>query len=356
MTTCVWPDEKSRPVEADGTQAVPLARILAAFDTAIAGARAHVGATAPNPPVGCAILDAEGHCLAVAAHRTAGQPHAEAAALALCAERGLMHRAAIAVVTLEPCNHTGRTPPCTVALLASPVRTVWIGAADPNPHVAGGGAARLASAGCAVHFLHDLGADAARQARDCTALIAPFAKVSCRGEAWITVKQALDATGGMRPPPGARVFTSAAALTHAHVLRRATDAIVTGTGTVLADEPGLDVRHVPDHLARAPRAVWVCTRGDAVPAAWAERMHAQGRDVVLCNDISSLPARLAQSGVLWAMVEGGPRLLASLRKHDAWDDWLTIAVQPDGSESVRAETRVPGVSPLSLFPFDHGGA
>jgi diaminohydroxyphosphoribosylaminopyrimidine deaminase / 5-amino-6-(5-phosphoribosylamino)uracil reductase len=115
-------------------------RLQAAFGHALQAAVEFEGATAPNPPVGCVILDADGNELAVAAHRAAGQPHAEALAIQKCREAGLAERIHTLIVTLEPCNHQGRTPPCTSAILATPARQIWIGAQDPNPHVEGGGA------------------------------------------------------------------------------------------------------------------------------------------------------------------------------------------------------------------------
>ena len=145
------------------------------FRAAIAAACTHLGATAPNPPVGCAILDRDGRLLAAAGHERAGQPHAEALALRRLADAGRLAEAHTLLVTLEPCNHQGRTGPCTEAILASPVRTVWIGCADPNPHVGGHGADRLRGSGLAVHRL-GTGPDAeeARLHCDCRALIAPF--------------------------------------------------------------------------------------------------------------------------------------------------------------------------------------
>ncbi|MBB2171312.1 bifunctional diaminohydroxyphosphoribosylaminopyrimidine deaminase/5-amino-6-(5-phosphoribosylamino)uracil reductase RibD [Gluconacetobacter asukensis] len=338
------PPGRSVPAALPCPVAWPL--IARAFRAAIDEAARFVGATAPNPPVGCAILDRHGDILTIAAHHRAGMPHAEALALRQCAEQGLMARAAIAVVTLEPCNHTGRTGPCSEAILASPIRTVWVGVADPNPRVAGGGIDRLRAGGCAVHVL-DQGAEPAAA---CRALIAPFAHWSRTGRAWLTVKQAVDASGSMIPPAGQTTFTSDAALTLAHRLRRATDAIVTGSGTVLADRPGLDVRRVADHADRAPRLLAVCDRKGRVPADWRASAAARGFDVWICDDITRLPEMLGAAGVLWALVEAGPGLLAALRAAGLWDDWLTIGVGPDGTERLDVAVRMGTDTPLRLFP------
>ncbi len=299
------------------------------FRAAIGEAVCHVGATAPNPPVGCVILDSAGAILAAAAHHRAGEPHAEALALRLCRERRLLDQAATAIVTLEPCNHTGRTPPCTEAILASPISTVWIGSADPNPRVAGGGAARLRAAGLSVHCLEP----DSEAGHDCAALIAPFARATRDGRPWITVKQALDAAGGMVPPAGARTFTGPEALLLAHRLRRACDAIITGVGTIVADNPLFTVRHVADHPHRR-RILAVPDRGGGVSDAYRLDAEARGLSLRTAPDLRALIASLSQEGVLWALVEAGPRLLRAIQRDDLWDDWLTIRQDKAGHDHV----------------------
>ncbi|MBV1837565.1 bifunctional diaminohydroxyphosphoribosylaminopyrimidine deaminase/5-amino-6-(5-phosphoribosylamino)uracil reductase RibD [Acetobacter estunensis] len=325
-------------------------QISEAFHAAVGEACRFVGATAPNPPVGCALLDADGQILAVAAHHRAGTFHAEARALHECAQRGLTDRIVTAIVTLEPCNHTGRTPPCAEALLATPVKTVWIACADPNPQVTGGGAARLEAAGRAVRWLareHTHLPDGEHLLAQCRGLIAPFIRWSTQGRTWLTVKQAVDERGGMIPPVGRTTFTSPVALDLAHRLRRATDAVVTAGGTVRADLPGLNVRRVSDHAERRKRVLAVCSRTQKVPSAWLEQAE-KTFDVIFLNDVRDIPQRLAEVGALWALVEAGPELLATLREQDVWDDWLTIGVQPDGSERFSVEQRHAD-TPLTLF-------
>lgn len=327
-----------------------------AFRAAIDASRRFVGATAPNPPVGCALLDENGTILAVAAHHRAGTGHAEANALRLCAERGLTDRIAAAIVTLEPCNHTGRTPPCAEALLDTPVRTIWIGCADPNPKVAGGGAARLVSAGRTVRWLEQDSTNIADQAyliAQCRGLIAPFIRWSVRGRSWLTVKQAVNPQGLMTPPPGRTTFTSQQALRLAHRIRRATDGVVTAGGTVRCDLPGLDVRHVEDHHNRKPRVLMVCSRTHDVPANWLT-IARHRFNVVFCDSVEDIPRRLAEENVLWAMVEAGPTLLGMLRTAGLWDDWLRIAVRANGREDFSVERRHEA-TPLALFDELIGG-
>lgn len=338
---------------APGIAAVVPPEIEAGFRAAIEAAGAFVGATTPNPPVGCAILDSTGRILVAAAHQRAGGPHAEALALRLLEQAGLTAQAATLVVTLEPCNHTGRTGPCTEAILASPVRTVWIGSADPNPRVTGHGAERLRQAGLAVHALdnpdHTL-------SRACQALIAAFRCRALTGYPWITVKQALDASGSMIPPAGASTFTSPASLRLAHRLRRCTDAVITGTGTILADDPSFTVRHLPDHPGRR-RVLAVLGRGDRVPAGTIQAASARGFDVRQVRSLDQLLPTLGEAGVMWAMVEAGPSVLASLRDAGLWDDWLTITqADPTRDNAVDqldirlAPRRAGEASPLSLLP------
>ncbi|WP_087651891.1 MULTISPECIES: bifunctional diaminohydroxyphosphoribosylaminopyrimidine deaminase/5-amino-6-(5-phosphoribosylamino)uracil reductase RibD [Acetobacter] len=321
-------------------------RIGAAFNLAVAEAWSFVGRTAPNPPVGCVLLDAQGDVLVVAAHHQAGTAHAERLAVEQARALGLVERIDTAVVTLEPCNHTGRTPPCTEALLSTPVKTVWIGCADPNPHVQGGGAARLEHEGITVNRLWQCMNAAATYAR-CRALLAPFAMRMTHGRPWVTVKQALDSKGSMVPPKGQKTFTTPASLRLAHTLRRVTDGIVTATGTVLADRPTLTVRHVEDHPERR-RLLVVCGQEQHAPTEWLASVSATF-DVRFCPDIAQLPDILAQSDALWVLVEAGPTLLEALKTHNLWDDWLTIRQDASGQDHLAVSTQH-DVTPLSLFP------
>ena len=326
------------------TRPIPADRIAEAFRQALVAAEAFLGATAPNPPVGCAALDADGAILAVAAHQFAGGEHAEVAALAACRAKGQLDRLDTLVVTLEPCNHHGRTPPCVGAIVGSGANTVWIGASDPNPAVAGGGAASLALAGLTVGIVADLphpkAADLAQQA---ARLIAPFATRSRLGRPWLTLKQALTADGGMIPPPGSKTFTSEASLTQAHGLRRRADAIITGSGTILADVPLFTVRRGGDPR-RTPRRLAILDRRRRTPDAYLESARGRGFQVSLHDDIPGLLADLAAGGALEALVECGPTLLDAFLTADAWDERVTFRQSPDPGDpdSVEILTRRAG--------------
>lgn len=321
----------------------PIHFVLQGFRLALTIAEVFAGATAPNPPVGCVLLDAKGNVLAVAAHEKAGGPHAEAAALAACREAGTFDRIHTLLVTLEPCNHHGRTPPCVDAVLASPAKAIWIGARDPNPAVAGGGAARLAAAGRRVIDLGGLDRpEAAYLHARAQRLIAPFACWSTLGRPWLTLKQALTADGGMIPPTGLKTFTSRKSLTLAHGLRRRADAIITGSGTVLADSPLFTVRRVADPR-RGPRRLAILDRRRRTPDAYLQASRARGFEPSLHDDIPMLLEGLAAEGVLEALVECGPTLMAHFLETGLWDEQVVIrqAPGPGQADQVDILTRIP---------------
>lgn len=286
------------------------------FRRAVQAAKIWEGATAPNPAVGCVLLDAAGAVLAEAAHVRAGAPHAEAAALALA--RGPVHTA---VVTLEPCAHHGRTGPCADALLQAGVRRVLIGAPDPNP-LAAGGAARLRDAGVEVEPWPEPFAAEARR------LLAPFATRVTRGRPFVTVKEALR-DGSMIPPPGQKTFTSATSLVLAHRLRKRADAILTGSGTVLADRPEFTVRHLPDHPGKQ-RLLAILDRRGRVDEAYLTAARARGLVPQRFGDADEALAALAAQGCNEVLVEAGPQITAHFRSTRLWDEWVRIeAGTPD---------------------------
>jgi diaminohydroxyphosphoribosylaminopyrimidine deaminase/5-amino-6-(5-phosphoribosylamino)uracil reductase len=335
--------------------ALPAPWLAAAFRRALEAAQTHVGATAPNPPVGCVLLDANGGVLAKAAHVQAGQPHAEAAAIKICREAGVIERIHTALVTLEPCSHTGRTPPCTQALLSTPVRAVWIGAMDPHPRAPGAGFDRLAKAGLNVQMIAWLDDPQALElARAADRLIAPFAKLSRTGRPWVQIKTALDAHGGMIPPRGAKTFTSPESLTHAHRLRRECEAIITGSGTILADDPAFTVRHVADHPGRRRRLAILDRRG-RTPLAYLDAAAARGLDASVHTDLAALLDDLGADGVLTAMVEAGPTLRQAVLNADLWDEEVIFRRPEPDSAPDTVEIRLRGVDDMYAPPSNAHG-
>ena len=299
------------------------ATLAAAFRCALSLAAEQEGATAPNPTVGCVLLDAAGNTLAAAAHLGTGQPHAEVRAIAMAKAAGLADRIATVIVTLEPCNHQGRTGPCTSAILTTPAREVWFAVSDPNPE-ASGGAERLRRAGLKVMSLADLHhSEGEALLAHATRLIAPFACRVRLDRPFVTVKQAVDATGSMIPPPGQKTFTGPEALTLAHRLRRRADAILTGSGTILSDRPQFTVRHVPD-IADKSRALCILDRRGRVDTVYLSTARQLGFRPQIATDLVGALRDLAAAGCNEVLVEAGPTLLGTIRVEGLWDEWVLI--------------------------------
>jgi diaminohydroxyphosphoribosylaminopyrimidine deaminase/5-amino-6-(5-phosphoribosylamino)uracil reductase len=293
---------------------------------ACAEARKYLGATSPNPPVGAAALNASGEILAVAAHQRAGEAHAEAALLALCRQQGILDQVKTLCVTLEPCNHHGRTPPCTEAIIASGIKQIVIGTRDPNAHVKGGGIERLQEAG--IEVITDL------DEAECKILIHAFAYHAKTGLPWITVKRALTSEGSMIPPKGQKVFTSQASLTLAHRLRKKADAILTGSGTILADNPEFTVRHVSDHAGKQ-RYLGIMDRRKQVPESYAVAAQQRRFEPMVFDDIESAIKDLADKGVRDILVEAGPTLSKAVLDSHLWN--MSVTIQQGNSDVTTVE-------------------
>ncbi|WP_372438469.1 bifunctional diaminohydroxyphosphoribosylaminopyrimidine deaminase/5-amino-6-(5-phosphoribosylamino)uracil reductase RibD [Cellulomonas dongxiuzhuiae] len=260
------------------------------------------GPYGPNPRVGCVLLAPDGTTLGEGWHRGAGTPHAEVAALADARERGAQVRGATAVVTLEPCDHTGRTGPCSVALLDAGVARVLVAVADPNP-VAAGGADRLRAAGVDVvtGVLGEQGVEA----------LGAWLPAVRGGRPFVTLKIATSLDGRVAAADGtSRWITSDVARRHAHALRQQVGAIVVGTGTVLLDDPSLTARAVDGSLVeQQPLRVVVGSR-DVPPGA---RLRGPGGELVQVrtHDPARVLAVLHEREVRHVLVEGGPTLAAA---------------------------------------------
>ncbi len=311
-------------------------QVLRAVAHALDLARAHEGATAPNPPVGCVLLDAEGQELACGAHRRAGQPHAEAEAIARARDAGVAEKIDSVVVTLEPCNHHGRTPPCAEAILTTGARQVWIACRDHNPKVAGGGAERLRAAGLSVKFLSELDHPSAPSLHaEAERLIAPFSKHVSTGLPFVTIKQAISASGSMVPPDGQKTFTRPTSLELAHRLRRRADAILTGSGTVLADNSLFTVRLVPDHPHKQ-RMLVLLDRRRRISKAYLDAAGRRDFSVHLADEGREALEMIGAAGGMEVLVEAGPTLTAHLLEAGLWDEHVLIeqAANTDGTDRV----------------------
>lgn len=293
-----------------------------ALQLALEEAKKFQGATCPNPPVGAVGLNAQGEVLCIAAHEKAGTFHAEFKVIQTLEKQGLLSQLHTLVITLEPCNHQGRTPPCTEAILKAKseggLQKVFFGCPDPNPKVTGQGAQFLRQAGLSVIPLED---------PQSIALIQPFSHWIQTGRPWVTLKTAYTAHGSMIPPPGQKTFSSPSALKFAHELRRISDAILTGSGTVLADHPEFTVRHCADHPDKK-RWLIVLDRRQRTPQSWIHEREKTGFRVQLSEDADEALDFLGSQGVLEVLVEAGPILSSVFLSRSLWNRHVVIT--PEG--------------------------
>jgi diaminohydroxyphosphoribosylaminopyrimidine deaminase/5-amino-6-(5-phosphoribosylamino)uracil reductase len=304
---------------------------------ACAEARKWLGATTPNPPVGAAALDAEGKIIALTAHRRAGELHAEAELIEQCRRHGTLGRIRTLCITLECCNHQGRTPACTETIVASGIKHVAIGTRDPNPHVKGGGVEYLRQKGVEV----TLGVNE----EECRQLISSFAYTVKAGKPFVTLKRAFDAHKSMIPSPGQKVFTSVGSRRFAHRLRKRADAILTGSGTILADNPLFTVREVQDYPDKR-RWLGILDRRRRVPELYREKAAQRGVDCVIYQDINEAFLDLARKGAQDILVEAGVALSQAILDHGLW----TMRVDIHQAEPHdRMETLF---NPAAHMPFD----
>jgi len=243
--------------------------------------------TPPNPWIGCVLETSAGEVFE-GATTAVGGPHAEAVALAAARGAGADLRGATAWVTLEPCSHHGRTPPCADALVEAGVGRVVVALEDPDQRVAGGGIGRLVDAGVAVHV--GLRAGEARE------VLAPYLHQRRTGRPYVVLKLAATLDGRTAAPDGtSQWITGPEARADAHRLRAESDAVVVGAGTVRADDPSLTVRD-----ARAPRGDPQRIVLGSAPA---------GAKVHPCTEhqgpLTELLDRLGAEGHLQVLVEGG---------------------------------------------------
>jgi diaminohydroxyphosphoribosylaminopyrimidine deaminase/5-amino-6-(5-phosphoribosylamino)uracil reductase len=222
------------------------------FERAFELAARGTGSVVPNPAVG-AVVVRDGHILGEGYHHRAGEAHAEANALAQAGDA----RGATVYVTLEPCNHVGRTPACSQTLIDAGVARVVVGTLDPNPRTNGGGIAALRAAGIAVDVLDD---PRARR------LIEPFARAVRSDRSYLALKMAMSLDGCITSRPGVQEWiTCEEERLYVRDLRVAHDAVMVGAGTVRVDDPQLTVRP-PSHRLRAFTRIIACET-EAVPPA-----------------------------------------------------------------------------------------
>lgn len=267
--------------------------------------------TDANPQVGCVILSPDGEIISEGWHRGRGTPHAEAHALSLVATKDL--RGATAVVTLEPCNHHGRTGPCSEALITAGISKVFYAVDDPNP-AAKGGAARLIHAGIEV--------TGGVLAGEVAETLRPWLTSMRLGRPHVTLKWASSLDGRTAAADGSSQWiTGSAARAHVHQQRTAADAIIVGTGTVIADNPSLTARNPEGNLlAHQPLPVVIGER--AVPEGSRLYDHPVPLFATGTRDLDTVLADLFARGIRRAFVEGGPTLASAFVAAGLVDEYL----------------------------------
>ncbi len=316
-----------------------------------------LNSTSPNPRVGC-VLVRDGRLVGQGWHERAGEAHAEVHALLAA---GGLARGATAYVTLEPCAHHGRTPPCSEALIAAGVTRVVAAMQDPNPAVSGRGLAQLDEAG--IDTACGLLAEEAQE------LNCGFVSRMRRGRPWLRVKSAGSLDGRMALANGlSQWITGESARADGHRWRARSCAILTGVGTVLGDDPLLNVRAVEtsrqpikviiDSRLRTPpgarllgagRTLLACAEQDpgrvaALQARGAEILHLPGQNGRV--DLWALMRALASLGVNELLSEGGPRLNGALLDAGCVDELLLYVAPTILGHQARASFEIDGLTQL----------
>ncbi len=298
-----------------------------------------------------------------------GEPHAEVEALRDAAARGNDVRGATMYVTLEPCDHTGLTPPCSAALIEAGIARAIVGTMDPNPRTAGAGVVRLREAGLAVDVVDDAWS---------RALVEDFAVAVTQPRPYLRLKLAASLDGRIAPQPGERHWlTGSQARDYVRELRATYDAVMVGAGTVRIDDPQLSVR--PPRARRTPYVRVVVCETDTVPSDRAVFAPLQGyartivlapagararfaaleahADVAYVGDEAALQldlrlalAALRRRGVTSVLCEGGPTLAGKLLELDLVDriDWLIAPALLSGPAAVPALVGGPGGKTLKF--------
>jgi diaminohydroxyphosphoribosylaminopyrimidine deaminase/5-amino-6-(5-phosphoribosylamino)uracil reductase len=287
-------------------------------------ARRGLGMTSPNPAVGALIVK-DGQIIGSGYHKKAGAPHAEIEALSLAAEAA---RDSTLYVNLEPCNHYGRTPPCTKAIVETGIKRVVVGIADPNPEVAGGGCAFLRSQGIAVRC--DV------LAQECARLNEAYLTYVTAGRPFVILKGALTLDGWMATRTGnSKWITNEKSRKFVHTLRKRVDAVMVGVETIIVDNPLLTpyllkastpnpVKVVVDTHLRIPldskvfdsgtSAFTIIAAGSKVSTKKRKRIEELGARIIPCRvragriDLVELLGTLAKMSISSILVEGGATL------------------------------------------------
>ena len=345
------------------------ARHDAMMARALALAKAHLGDTSPNPSVGAVIVK-DGRIIAEGWHQGAGHPHAEIVALQKAGERA---RGADMYVTLEPCNHHGRTPPCSTAIIDAGIARVFYATPDPNP-LAKGGAERMAAAGVEVH--RGLGEEEAREINRF------FFHYIHHRRPYVIAKFASSLDGKIATFRGeSQWITGTEARLRGHELRRQVDAILVGAGTAIADDPMLTARqrdgalhaHQPvrillDSRGRTPLrarlfqshlpAKTVVATTSAMPSARREILTAMGVEVIVLPadsdghvEVAALLDYLGEQRMMSLLLEGGGKALGSFfQRRVVQEVWAFLAPMIIGGDTAPGPVGGSGFGQLAQAP------
>lgn len=312
-------------------------------------ARQGIGAVEPNPAVGAVIVKAN-QIIGKGCHKKFGGPHAEINALEDCTSLGVRPQGATMYVTLEPCSHYGKTPPCTRAIISAGVAKVFVAMVDPSEHAAGKGIEQLRQAGIEVQV--------GLCESEAKLLNAPFIKFVTTGRTWVTLKWAQTLDGKVAwadRGAGRRWISNEQSRRDVHKLRRRTQAVLVGINTVIADNPLLTARPsrgrkvtriVMDSFLRIPHDCQLLNTADKDPvivfanerSVWAkgdvaERITSKGAEILAYPDTGGrsnlyfLLDALSNRGLYQLLVEGGPTILASFLKENLADE-IVVYVAP----------------------------
>ncbi len=322
-------------------------------------ARRGLGSTSPNPVVGTLVVK-NGQIIGSGYHRKAGAPHAEIEALSMAGERA---KGSTLFVNLEPCNHYGRTPPCTKAILKSGIKRVVVGIADPNPNVTGGGCKFLRSKGVEVKY--------GVLEEECTRLNEVYIKYVKKGKPFVILKGALTLDGWIATKTGnSRWITNEKSRKFVHSLRKKVDAIMVGVETIIADNPLLSpyltgnsapdpVRVIADTNLRVPlesrvfnsgtSALTIIASGSNVSRTKRKRVEGLGARVISCQmrdgriDLADLLDKLAEMSIGSVLVEGGGTIFGSIIREGLVDKfYIFLAPKILGGNNGIPFTRGPG--------------
>lgn len=292
--------------------------------SALALARRGLGLTWPNPSVGCVIVDADGRVVGRARTADGGRPHAETQALAQAGSRAL---GGTAYVTLEPCAHMGKTPPCADALVAAGLARTVVAIEDPDPRTAGQGLARLREAGIAVTV-------GVRRA-EAVEVTAGFLTRVLKVRPYFELKTAMTLDGRIAAHNGAsKWITGEAARARAHLMRAEADAILCGIGTAIADDPQLDVR-LPGLSARQPVRILA--------------------DARLRLPLTSKLARSARRQPLWILARPDADKARAAAFRDLGAEIIEVPLLPTGELDLLVAARELGARGLTRVLVEGGG-